>query len=216
MNVNPSTARLTNTQLAATVANADTTRARVGFDGSLQRARRDGLIPGAPRTRNTPIATATRRPDAVQAQPLTDARAERATATSTPDRSSIPGDINADGRVDVFDSAILAASYKSGDEAADLDGSGAVDEVDVTILRQNFGKGAEPEASPATDEPSAIKESLAPPTPSADLNNDGRVDVLDFGQLISSYGKSNPSADLFQDGVIDDIDIAIFKQLMNG
>lgn len=49
-----------------------------------------------------------------------------------------------------------------------------------------------------------------PPTPKADLNNDGKVDIIDLGILLSNWGKTTkPPADLNQDGKVDVIDLGI-------
>jgi hypothetical protein len=219
MNIDSSAARLTSVDLARTLSRADTTRGRGDFSGSLTRARRDGMFPASPRVRNAPTESA------VAAGPVESKPVREETPAATYERagargsivaggaSGLPGDINGDGRVDVFDAAILTGGYAQGKAEADLDQSGGVDEVDATILRTNFGRVSEPEA-PAPVR-SAPTEGSTPPA-NADLNGDGRVDVLDFGRLVSSYGTSDPSADLFQDGVVDDVDIAIFKQLMQG
>jgi hypothetical protein len=57
-----------------------------------------------------------------------------------------PGDINADGRVDIRDLAVLTLAYGSDPSSgrwkaeADMNGDGRVNLADFNILRQNFGK----------------------------------------------------------------------------
>jgi len=48
--------------------------------------------------------------------------------------------------------------------------------------------------------------SPAPATTSADTNNDGKVDVLDFNTLMSSWGTGSSSADFNKDGKVDILD----------
>jgi len=47
-----------------------------------------------------------------------------------------------------------------------------------------------------------------PPSSSADINSDGKVDVIDLGILLSNWGASG-SADINNDGVVDVIDLGI-------
>ena len=62
-------------------------------------------------------------------------------ATTTP--TAIPGDINGDGKVDIYDLSIMATNWhKTGMTAAqgDLNGDGTVDIYDLSILAANWGK----------------------------------------------------------------------------
>ncbi len=65
-----------------------------------------------------------------------------------------PGDVNADGKVDLTDFGILKMNFGSGTTAAqgDLNGDAKVDLSDFGILKENFGKSG---AAPAVPEPSA-------------------------------------------------------------
>lgn len=54
---------------------------------------------------------------------------------------SIPGDINRDGKVDIFDYNLLVSDFgKTTATPADLDKNGKVDIFDYNILVGNFGK----------------------------------------------------------------------------
>jgi hypothetical protein len=48
----------------------------------------------------------------------------------------------------------------------------------------------------------------APVQPTADLNGDGRTDLLDLLAFATCYGTSAPLADYNQDGTVDDLDLA--------
>jgi hypothetical protein len=58
----------------------------------------------------------------------------------------IPGDVNGNGIVDIFDSVILAGAYNSkpGDPNwnpnADLNGDGVVDIIDIALIASHFGQ----------------------------------------------------------------------------
>ena len=62
-------------------------------------------------------------------------------------RTGIPGDINADNRVDILDLIIVARAFGSvldgsgWDARADIDGNGIVDIIDLITVAQDFGKG---------------------------------------------------------------------------
>ena len=48
----------------------------------------------------------------------------------------------------------------------------------------------------------------------ADLNQDGRVNTIDFGIFKQAFGKTtNPNADFNGDGRVNTVDFGIFKQL---
>ncbi len=51
----------------------------------------------------------------------------------------IPGDIDNDGDVDIFDLSRLLADYGTSDPDSDLDGSGEVDIFDLSLLLANYG-----------------------------------------------------------------------------
>ncbi len=55
--------------------------------------------------------------------------------------TTIPGDINRDGKVDIFDYNLLVAEFgKTGTLVSDINGDGKVDIFDYNILVTNFGK----------------------------------------------------------------------------
>lgn len=56
----------------------------------------------------------------------------------TPTTSSIPGDINHDGKVDSFDYIIFLSKYGSNDPNCDFNNNGIVDLADYTILLFNY------------------------------------------------------------------------------
>jgi hypothetical protein len=62
--------------------------------------------------------------------------------------STIPGDLNGDGIVDIYDAILLASAFGSSPGSpkwnpnADINGDGVVDIYDAIILAANFGKGA--------------------------------------------------------------------------
>lgn len=61
-------------------------------------------------------------------------------------RNTIPGDINSDGTVDIYDAIILAGAFNSNVNSgnwkpnADLNGDGTVDIYDAIILASHFGQ----------------------------------------------------------------------------
>src|SRR5690349_20568561 len=63
--------------------------------------------------------------------------------------ASLPGDANADGKVDLTDFTILATNVNatSGKTLAqgDFDGNGAVDLTDFTMLAANFNRSVQPD-----------------------------------------------------------------------
>lgn len=63
------------------------------------------------------------------------------TNTPTPTPTPIPGDINHNGRVDIYDYNNLVEVFgRTGSYAADLDANGRVDIFDYNFLVANFGK----------------------------------------------------------------------------
>jgi hypothetical protein len=58
------------------------------------------------------------------------------TITPTP---ALPGDVNGDGQVDIFDLTFIAARYGTNDPAADINGDGLVDIFDLVIVANNYG-----------------------------------------------------------------------------
>lgn len=82
---------------------------------------------------------------------------------------ALPGDINNDGRVDVFDLSKLLADWgKTG--SSDVDGNGRVDVFDLSIVLSSWGAAA-PASTPtptstATVTPSTSPAQSAPPTAS--------------------------------------------------
>lgn len=78
--------------------------------------------------------------------PRADVGAYETTASAGPKPAKLPGDINADGKVDILDLHRLVSSWgkhkgQSGfDAASDLDGSGYVNIMDLMILVRNFNK----------------------------------------------------------------------------
>lgn len=53
---------------------------------------------------------------------------------------ALAGDVNNDGKVDVFDFNALASAYGTENEELDIFKDGIIDDADMAILRQNFGK----------------------------------------------------------------------------
>ena len=61
-----------------------------------------------------------------------------------------------------------------------------------------------------TDWTHASPVSTQPPTKTSDLNSDGKVDVIDLGILLSSWGQTTkPKADINQDAKVDVVDLGI-------
>ena len=59
-------------------------------------------------------------------------------------------------------------------------------------------------------DPKVAGGTTTPPSNSADLNADGRVDVIDLGILLSAWGQTTkPKADINQDGRVDVVDLGI-------
>lgn len=221
MNVDASGVRLGNAALTRTLASADTTRTREHFSSFLRRhgllraearafARVSHWIGGDSRTSGQPpVESREERTGAAAPNPDPGAAASTpgGAGDATP-TSALAGDVNGDGAVNVLDFGRLATAYGTDDPDADLDGNGIVDEIDATILRHNFGKTA-----PAPEAAAAEGSVPERDTPSADLNHDGKINVLDFGRFATSYAARDGAADLYPDGEINEIDMAVFKQL---
>jgi chitodextrinase len=62
-----------------------------------------------------------------------------AQSTSVSATITIAGDVNSDGRVDVFDLSILLSNYNSTNTACDLNHDGTVSLQDLSILLNNYG-----------------------------------------------------------------------------
>lgn len=83
----------------------------------------------------TPSQTATPTPTLTATPTLT------ITPTPTPTPASIPGDINGDGVVNLFDLNILSRNYgQTGSNSADINGDGQVNLFDFNILVRNYGR----------------------------------------------------------------------------
>ena len=50
------------------------------------------------------------------------------------------GDVNGDGKVDIFDLSFIAAHYGGSDPAADVNEDGQVDIFDLTVAAGNYGQ----------------------------------------------------------------------------
>ena len=61
----------------------------------------------------------------------------RAFAASNP---NLPGDLNADNKVDITDMSILLSNYGTSNSAADINGDGSVNVLDMSILLSNYGR----------------------------------------------------------------------------
>ena len=95
---------------------------------------------------------------------------------------TIPGDINGDGTVDIYDAIILSAAYgstpgsKNWNPNADINGDGIVDIYDAIILASAYG------STPGSPNWNA----------NADLNGDGVVDIYDAIIQSAHFGQSIP------------------------
>lgn len=56
------------------------------------------------------------------------------------EQTPLAGDVNNDGKVDVFDFNELASAYGTANDDIDIFKDGVIDDADMAILRQNFGK----------------------------------------------------------------------------
>ncbi|GAC1369778.1 MAG: hypothetical protein NVSMB39_1970 [Candidatus Saccharimonadales bacterium] len=72
--------------------------------------------------------------------------------------ATLPGDVNNDGKVDVFDLSLLLKAWGSSDPAADLNADGKVDVFDLSILLSHWG-------ITATVNPTPSVSASASPTP---------------------------------------------------
>jgi mannan endo-1,4-beta-mannosidase len=54
-----------------------------------------------------------------------------------------------------------------------------------------------------------VIRSFAITSPTGDLNNDGKVDIVDLSILLSNYGTTNASADINNDGTVNVFDLSI-------
>ncbi|MCP3938016.1 MAG: hypothetical protein GY708_21925 [Actinomycetia bacterium] len=105
----------------------------------------------------------------------------------------LTGDVNGDWLVDQVDADLLGAVYGTSWPQADIDDSGVVDLIDLTLLSQNMD---------ATFGTQCM----------GNINGDGEVDGTDLGILSAVYGTEYPQADL--DGVppVDIIDLTLLAQ----
>ncbi len=113
--------------------------------------------------------------------------------------SYLPGDLDNNGRVNLYDAAtlILAMNSHAGDPhwnpAADPNHDSKVNIYDLTIVGSAFGSTP---GSPTWN-------------PAADTNNDGRVNIADLTTVGGAFGAFapspnwNPNADVNRDGVVD-------------
>ncbi len=60
--------------------------------------------------------------------------------TTPPTPVPLPGDVNGDGTVDIFDLATIAVHYGEANSEVDLNGDGQIDIFDLSIVASNFGK----------------------------------------------------------------------------
>jgi hypothetical protein len=127
-----------------------------------------------------------------------------------------PGDINADGCVDLRDWAILGRDFgcaleNGGDPRADLQRDGWVDDLDYIILTQHWYEGDH--CGPTCEAGGDGGQGGAGGQGATDLNGDGRVDWDDVAALAESYGCDDtcaaPGADLVPDGCVDDRDLDV-------
>ena len=67
--------------------------------------------------------------------------AQRATPAGTLGSISLPaGDVNGDDVVNIFDMAVIAGRYGSGDAMADFNGDGVVNIFDLAMAAANYEK----------------------------------------------------------------------------
>jgi hypothetical protein len=59
---------------------------------------------------------------------------------ATPPPSTLSGDVNGDGRVNIFDLALIASHYGTAEPTADLNGDGRVDVLDLVAVSEQFGR----------------------------------------------------------------------------
>jgi poly(3-hydroxybutyrate) depolymerase len=83
----------------------------------------------------------------------------KTTVASAP-TSSLPGDLNNDGTVNVQDLSILLSDYNSSNAAADINGDGTVNILDLSALLSHFGQSGST-AGPPTVSLSASPSSIS-------------------------------------------------------
>lgn len=87
----------------------------------------------------SPSPTATATPTPTPTPTSTPTPTPTPTATPTP-TGSLPGDINHNGKVDVFDLSTLLSRWGTADTACDINKDGTVNVFDLSLLLANWGK----------------------------------------------------------------------------
>jgi len=120
-------------------------------------------------------------------------------------------DVDSSGSVDWVDVTLVqdAASNETYVERYDFNQDGIVDQTDVNIVKQWLGKG--------TMALYDMNGDGAVDWHDLDVNEDGVVDIMDIAFVARAYGseigdeKYDPRLDFNRDGVIDDADINLIK-----
>lgn len=99
----------------------------------------------------------------------------------------IPGDVDQDGDVDIFDAVALTINWGQKMGPEDFNGDCAVDIFDAVILTNAYGS-----------RPGGPRWNAK-----VDLNRDGIIDVIDYAQLSSKYGLNLRPMDFDRDCDVD-------------
>jgi uncharacterized protein YraI len=118
----------------------------------------------------------------------------------------LAGDVNGDGRVNVFDLALVSA----GSPAADLNADGQVNLLDLVLVTGNYGRSAPiawPGVGRSRNAAGSTKGGLL-----GDVDGDGMVGTSDLVIVAGAYGSeppSDPRADVNQDGAVNLVDLLV-------
>jgi hypothetical protein len=105
----------------------------------------------------------------------------------------VPADLDKNGRVDIIDVAHVAAKFGTKIITPNISGDCSVGILDVSFEAFYFGtKVGDPNWNPR-----------------ADLNKDGKVDILDIALIASEFGQRMGPEDLNHDCSVDILDVAI-------
>jgi uncharacterized protein YraI len=118
----------------------------------------------------------------------------------------LAGDVNGDGRVNVFDLALVSG----GSPVADLNADGQVNLLDLVLVTGNYGRSA-PIAWPIAGQ---SRDAAGPPRGGVlgDVDGDGVVGNSDLVIVAGAYGSkppSDPRADVNQDGEVNLADLLV-------
>jgi hypothetical protein len=124
----------------------------------------------------------------------------------------LPGDVNGDGIVDIFDVNLISAHWAESGPLGDANHDGIVNIFDVNLVSANWtttsGGGGDASSlgeseGPSVPAPAADQGSAVP----GDFNLDGQVDATDIEVVSANWNGGGPVGDANGDGVVDIFDV---------